>query len=100
MYTKQDYLKGKCNHREYYSQFVNDNVKQMIIDRIGKDKIINSKDENFNDIPLKIWDNIGLPYGICDLLHQVGDFYTLGGQVCILKEASRQIKDKYKINII
>ena len=93
MKKRNDYMQGKITHRQYYSQFVNDNVKQMIIDKIGKDKLLNSEDEYFNDIPLYLWDNIGLPCGINDLLKQAGDFYTLAGQVCILKEAGRQIKE-------
>ena len=68
-------------------------TKQELIDRIGKTKLLNSKDEHFNDIPLDIWDNMGLPCGINDLLKQAGDFYTLAGQVCVLKEAGRQIKE-------
>lgn len=93
MFTRQDYLQDKCTHRQYYAQFVNDNVKQMVKDRIGIDKIKCSKDEHFNDIPLYLWDNCGLPYGISDLLKQAGDYYSLAGQVCILKEAGRQLKE-------
>ena len=93
--TRKDYLNGKYNHRQYYGQFVNDNVKLMVIDKIGIKRILNSKDEHFNDIPITIWDNIGLPYGIGELLKSAQDFYTLAGQVCILKESARQIKEKY-----
>lgn len=92
MKTRQDYINKKCTYEEYYAQFVNDNVKLMVKDHIGINVILNSKDEHFNDIPLKKWDLIGLPYGIRDLLKEAGDFYTLAGQVCILKAAARQIK--------
>lgn len=94
MYTIKNYINGNCSHRQYYSQFVNDNVKLMILDRIGIDKIITSKDENFNNIPLKIWDSIGLPCGISELLKQAGDYFTLAGKVCILKEGARQLKER------
>lgn len=93
MKTRKEYLDGKCSHREYYGQFVNDNVKQMVIDTIGKNRILKSTDEHFNDISLREWDNIGLPCGISELLKKAGDYYTLAGQVCILKEGARQIKE-------
>ena len=91
MYTRKEYINGKCTHSQYYSQFVNDNVKLMVKDRVGIKRLKHSKDENFNDIPLKIWDSVGLPCGIGDLLKQAGDYYTLAGQVCILKEAARHM---------
>ena len=91
MYTRKDYLNNKCTHRQYYAQFVNDNVKLMIKDWIGIKRLLKSKDKYLNDIPLNTWDKIGLPYGIKDLLKKAGDFYTLAGQVCILKEAARQM---------
>ena len=94
MITRKEYLDGKYTHRQYYTQFVNDNVKLMVLDKIGLDMIINSKDEHFNDIPITIWDNIGLPCGIGNLLKSAGDFYTLAGQVAILKESAKQIKEK------
>ena len=93
MHTRKDYINGRCSHKEYYAQFVNDNAKLMILDSIGIDRIKKSKDGNFNDIPLKLWDSIGLPSGISELLKQAGDYYTLAGQVCILKEGAREIKN-------
>jgi hypothetical protein len=91
---RKDYMNGKISHREYQAQFVNDNVKRMVIDAIGIERLKKSKDEHFNDIPLHIWDNIGLPYGISEKLKEAGDYYTLAGQVCILKEAGRQLLEK------
>jgi hypothetical protein len=90
-YTRKDYMNDKCSHREYYSQFVNDNVKGMVNDRIGIDRIKKSKDEHLNDIPLKEWDMCGLPYGINTLLKSAGDGFSMAGQVCILKEAAKQL---------
>ena len=96
MFTRKDFLNGKVTFRGYYSQFANDNVKLMVKDRIGLKKLKQSKDKHFNDIPLRIWDNIGLPCGIGNLLKQAGDYYTLAGQVCILKEGARQILEEAK----
>jgi len=93
MYKRKDYMSGKITHRQYYTQFVNDNVKNMIIDSIGLNRLVNSKDEYFNDIPLELWDIIGLPGGIVDKINRAGDYYSLAGQVCILKEAARQLRE-------
>lgn len=94
MFTRKDYVHDrKCSHREYYAQFVNDNTKQYVSRVIGVDKILNSTDEHFNDIALRNWDCLtGLPLN--SIYEQVGDYHTLGNQVCIAKEAARQIKEE------
>lgn len=58
MITRKQYIANENTHDEYYSQFVNSNVIDAVNLCIGKDKIIDSKDEHFNDIPLKHWDNM------------------------------------------
>jgi hypothetical protein len=89
MFTRKDYLNNTCSHSEYYRQFITDNtikiVKQYLFKEIKK-----SKDKHFNDIPLKIWDTIPL---CCKSLTPCGDYLTLAGKVCILKEAGRIIKN-------
>lgn len=92
MFTRDDYLRNKCTHEQYYAQFINDEVKQLVIAGIGKKRLLNSKDKHFNNIPLAKWDFLMLPSNISSLLVEAGDFMTLAGQVCILKEAGRQIK--------
>jgi hypothetical protein len=92
MFTRQDYMQNKCTHEQYYRQFVNDNVILMLKDSIGIDRIKKAKDKHFNDIPLYKWDNIGLSCDVVDLLKQAGDYYTLAGQVCILKAGARKIR--------
>ena len=83
-YTRQDYVEGKCTHREYYAQFVNGSVKRIVGDRIGMSKILASTNDNFNNIPLSKWDR----------LH--GSFVgakSLSDTVCIAKEAAQQLKE-------
>lgn len=94
MYTRNDYIKGICSHRQYYAQFVTKEAKAEVLNIIGINKILKSKDESFNDIPLYKWDSIILPYKSKELLQKAGDFYSLAGQVCILKEIAKQIKEK------
>ena len=96
MKTRKEFLKGDCSFEDYYSQFVNSKVKLEVKKRIGIKRIMNSKDEDFNDIPLPLWDEIDLPLGTNNLLRQAGDYYTIAGQTCILKEAARQIKKEVK----
>jgi hypothetical protein len=93
MFTRQDYLNGKCNHREYYAQFVNESIKSMVKNNFGIERLRNSftKDEYFNNIPLQSWDNLTYSVNCRKELESLGDFPTLAGKVCILKEAARQL---------
>ena len=51
MITRKDYMKDASNlHHEYYKQFVTNDTKRFILDRVGLDKIKASKDGYLNDI--------------------------------------------------
>lgn len=91
MKTRQMYLKGECTHREYYSQFVTKSIIEIVRNRIGLDAIKKSTDEHMNDIPLKLWDSI--VHAIDCNFKDAGDCRTIGGCVCVLKEAAQQIKE-------
>jgi hypothetical protein len=89
-YTRKDYTNGRCSHKEYYSQFVNEQIKELIIKNLRGYK--KSKDENLNDIPLREWDMLaGQLSAVETKLSEAGDYLTLAGGVCILKEAYREI---------
>jgi len=90
MKTREQYLDGKCTHREYYAQFVSERTKSSVLSAIGLDSLLASTDKHLNDIPLKTWDRI-YPGVSRDLWQSVGDYATLAGLVCINKEAARQI---------
>lgn len=93
LFTRADYMSGKCTHSEFYAQFVSDATKQALLRSIDRETILASKDPHFNDIPLVEWDNCargGVPSAIA--FKDVGDFRSKAGDVCILKEAARQIK--------
>lgn len=91
MKTRQDYLNKLCTHSEYYSQYVTEGTKRILLSRISEKELITAykEDENFNSIKLPTWDGIGT------LLNPdfktYGDTNSLAGRVCILKEAARQI---------
>lgn len=82
-------MDGKCTHREYYAQFVTPEIKVDILRIIGLKALMASTDPHLNDIQLGTWD------GICSNAHhkmrEAGDFLTMAGNVCIAKEAARQI---------
>ncbi len=89
MFTRQDYLDKKCNHRQYYAQFVDAALIAAVLNRIGKE-LKSSTDDNLNDIPLARWDGMARSIRPGASLNKAGDYPTLAGQVCILKEAARQ----------
>lgn len=95
VYTREEYMKDKCTHREYYAQFVTDEIKGIVKATIGESRLLASKDEHLNDIPLKQWDNMYMP-ALKIHMETVGDYLTQAGKVCILKEAARQIIEKTK----
>lgn len=85
-------------HEEYYAQFVDNEVKEMVLRVIGKDRIVKSTDkEAMNDIPLRRWDSIFFPTyptSMGDMYRATGDFPTTANLVCIAKEAARQIREE------
>lgn len=98
MITRNDYLSGKVNHRQYYAQFVTPQIKNLVEKFFGKPRLEKSYDWDisFNNIPLSKWDclaekNILSNWEIRSMLAKAGDGMTLAGAVCILKEAARQV---------
>jgi hypothetical protein len=93
MLTRQQYMDNEITHQQYYGQFVDEHIIKLVIDTFGSYplKYEFQRDENFNDIPLQRWD--ALSYAIVrkvtPLLREAGDFYSLAGGVCILKQAAR-----------
>ena len=74
-HTREDYLNGKCTHREYYAQFVTQEMKVRLKGYIGLDNLLKSRDEHLNDIALRAWDLfIAGPLKIS--LKSVGDYAT------------------------
>lgn len=97
VYTRKDYMNEPYEarstdapHRRYYAQFVNARTIAYVVGRIGSAKIKASTDRSFNDIPLALWDQLshGLPLAM--RFENAGDYCTLGGLVCVAKEAARQ----------
>lgn len=120
MIKRKDYLDGKYTHREYYDQFVNNEVVGRVLQHFGIDRLLASTDEHLNDIPIREWDRLAgfvwqrhggqeiavvkprtnldvLPIDY-ELLKAAGDGISNSTLVCIYKEAAKQIKEEYEAN--
>jgi len=94
MYTRKDYMDKKCTHSQYYAQFVNETTLSRVERIIGKQNILASKCEHFNDCKtLSVWDLAGQGLVSSAKFRQYGDGLTLCGLVCVAKEAARQIRE-------
>lgn len=95
IFTRADYMSGKCTHDEYYDQFVTEEIKGVVLEQFGS-KIVNSSDPHFNDIDLKKWDNLANWFKSDSTLHdklkEREDVMTLSSLVCTLKAAARHIR--------
>ncbi len=78
-------------HRRYHAQFVNESTKLSVTNTIGLDRLKASTDPHLNDIPLREWDELTHFLPISHVWKEVGDRPSLGGLVCIAKEAARQV---------
>lgn len=86
-------MNNLCTHREYYEQFVSDEIKSTVRQIVGIDALRKSTDEHLNDISLRDWDAISLEHKaeLSNKFIQAGDFYSLAGGVCVAKAAARLI---------
>lgn len=90
-FTRHQYLTNQCTHRQYYAQFVTPSCKAKVKSAIGMDLLLASTDPHFNDIPLGEWDRLAPGIMPADTLCAAGDWASLGGQICTLKEAACQL---------
>lgn len=96
----------RCTHRKYYAQFVNAEVKKLVKSAIPQ--FLRSTDPHFNDIPLPLWDQLtDVTRKTIDIkLWKAADsptqpegtyLWSLCCNVCILKEAARQLLEDCKV---
>jgi len=96
MITRKDYLDNNQEpgaHRAYYAQFVTDHEKTIVQRYIGmRDLRADAGDPNLNGVALGRWDRLpAVSVEAAKRLKEAGDYLTLGGKVCIYKEAARQL---------
>lgn len=94
-HSRKDYLDGKCTHREYYAQFVNDRTRGVVAQSITMSQLLASTDEHLNDIPLGRWD--ALPHYVAGDMKAAGDWLSPAGWVCIAKEAAQQLIEEANV---
>jgi hypothetical protein len=97
-YTRKQYMAGEVSHGDYYGQFVTTSVLGLL----PTPRVLDSKDEHFNDIPLKTWDHLAgcLSPGVIAKVAESNATVTAGGvrsislsdKVCVLKAAARQVR--------
>lgn len=93
-YNRRDYMYERCTYDEYYYQFLTVEIIDYVEASIGRSKIIDSNDENFNDIDIRDWDRIVYnlkPLVDDQLLIQAQEGWSLMTGVCIAKRAARYI---------
>ena len=98
MYTRRDYLYKRCDHDQYYSQFITDGIMALVERRLGLDAILDSVDEWFNDIPLKRWNDLSFyikPMIDIQTLIKTQEGWSMSTGVCIGKQAAKMLRDKH-----
>jgi hypothetical protein len=114
-FSHADYMAGRVTFREYYEQFITPAVTHLVLWGIGRQAILASTDEHFNDIPLNKWDLLrGVSFRGSELVGKVSfpNAFLVGlsnissyadgmsyhpsvspsDGVCLLKAAARKIK--------
>lgn len=87
---KLDSAANMLRHRAYYAQLVDDRTIARVLSVVGAEKLLASTDEHFNDIPMRLWDAAGSHLPMARKFGDLGDYPTLAGLVCVVKEAARQ----------
>src|SRR4051794_29256750 len=93
IYTRGDYLNNKASHSEYYRQFVDQGIIDLVVRQFGLDALKRAydKDVHLNSIPLEDWDRLVYVIDgalVRNKLAASGDIFSLAGGVCILKQAA------------
>lgn len=98
MYTRRDYLYKRCDHDQYYSQFITDSILALVEQRIGLDNILDSTDEWFNDIQLTRWDELAFYIKSLvnpQVLTEAEEGWSMSTGVCIGKQAAKMLREKH-----
>ena len=93
-FSRSEYLDGQVDHQKYYGQMVTQSIIQSVVSSIGVDKILDSKDEHFNDIPLSKWDKATRTFDVNRWPE--GDSPSQAGLVCVAKAGAREFLRIYQ----
>ena len=92
-WTREQYMKKECTHQEFYFQF-GKHLIDVVKHRIGEERIKQSEDPHFNDIPLWEWDQLEgyVLASIGGYIRRLNGQVALSDIVCTLKSAARHIR--------
>ena len=93
--TRDDYIKGRCSHDEYYLAIaktagIRYSTDWPLAKRVRK--AMAEGDEHLNSIPLATWHVMGTSqrvYGVARAFKLHGDFVSEAGLVCMNKAAAK-----------
>lgn len=93
-YNRADYMNGKCNHHDYFSQFVTKGTLYLVSTLIGKRAILASEMYDFSDIQDIKWERgvLLIIDGLPALSAANGGKITLEDKIHVLKAAAYMIK--------
>lgn len=95
MITRADYLAQRATYAEYYGEIIQKTGLRCPAHLVERARA--STDPHFNDVPLHLWDQSMpvWPHHLAAAIRARGDYPTLAGWVCLMKEAARlEIADK------
>jgi len=95
MFTRKDYMSGKCTEDKYYSQFVDEKVVDVIRRSVTYKHIIQARDkQHFYDVSAQQWD-FATGAILCligkEAFARHGDYVSHNGLICIAKAAARKL---------
>lgn len=100
--TRKDYMNNKVTHREFYAAIaaaahIRFDSDSPFIERCAN--ALANGDEHLNTIPLPTWDvrSANVRSQIATALRSHGDFFSLAGGVCVMKEAARQAVERRQL---
>lgn len=92
--TREQYLAGQCSFEDYYRGVIATSgarrmVEPKMLARVRE--AIAAGDYHLNTIPLGLWDAMAPAWRpiIARALKAHGDFWSLGGSICFLKQLAR-----------
>lgn len=94
-YSREQYLMGRCTHEQFYSQMVTPALTAQVLEFWGIRRLLPAykDDPVFNNLPLGDWDRLARQIACEDTkweFREAGDWETLGGLVCLAKQAARE----------
>lgn len=98
--TRKDYMEGRVTHEQFYSSVAKTaGISFERSDLLPRVKAaLEAGDEHLNSIPLALWDNRAANpvtrANISRALKEHGDFFSLAGGVCTLKQAAKNAAGK------